>query len=112
MNVAQKLEHSVDKAHEALNASQADFEFHIEDGRLQQNYARARKQRWVQLAFAIVVPLIMALIGLYSIDLARKAVGANLFYCRDSISTCGASSCCGGNSDKHPSDKNRRRMGR
>ena len=38
-----KMEHSVDKAHEALNASQADFEFHIEDGRLQQNYARARK---------------------------------------------------------------------
>ncbi len=74
-----KLEHSVDKAHEALNASQADFEFHIEDGRLQQNYARARKQRWVQLAFAIVVPLIMALIGLYSIDLARKAVGATYF---------------------------------
>ncbi len=74
-----KLEHSVDKAREALSASQAEYEFHVEDGRLQQNYARARKQRWVQLGFAIVVPILMALVGLYIIDLARKTIGATYF---------------------------------
>lgn len=74
-----KLEHGVDKAREALNASQADFEFHMEEGRLQQNYTRAKKQRWVQLAFAVAVPVLMALIGLYIIDLARKTTGATYF---------------------------------
>lgn len=74
-----KLEHSVDKAREAANVSRAEYEFHMEDEHIQQQYDRARKQRWVQLAFAIVIPFIMALIGVYIIELARKMVGASYF---------------------------------
>lgn len=74
-----KLEHSVDKAREAANVSRAEYEFHIEDEHIQQQYDRARKQRWVQLAFAIVIPFIMALIGVYIIELARRMVGASYF---------------------------------
>lgn len=74
-----KLEHSVDKAREAANVSRAEYEFHMEDEHIQQQYDRARKQRWVQLAFAIVIPFIMALIGVYIIELARRMVGASYF---------------------------------
>lgn len=74
-----KIEHSVDKAREAANVSRAEYEFHMEDEHIQQQYDRARKQRWIQLAFAIVIPFIMALIGVYIIELARKMVGASYF---------------------------------
>lgn len=72
-----KLEHSVDKAREAANTSRAEYEFHTEDAHKQQQYDRARKQRWAQLAFAIVVPLIMAFIGVYIVNLARQMTGAS-----------------------------------
>lgn len=74
-----KLEHSVDKAREAANSSRAEYEFYLEDSHKQQQYTRAKKQRWLQLAFAIVVPAVMVLIGLYVINLPRQTTGASYF---------------------------------
>lgn len=74
-----KFEHAVDNARQAANASQAAYELHVEDGRLQQSYDRARKQRRVQLALAIIVPLIMIAVGLYIIQLASHVTGASYY---------------------------------
>lgn len=74
-----KLEHSADNAREEANSSRAEYELHVEDGSKQQQYTRAKKQRWIQLAFAIFVPVLMILIGLYIVSLPRQTMGTSYF---------------------------------
>ena len=68
-----KLEHALDNARNAAHASRVAYELHVEDGRLQQQYERARKQRWVRLIMAVVIPLLLAAIGAYIVLHARTS---------------------------------------
>ncbi len=58
-----KLEHAVDNARSAATASRAEFELHVEDGHLQQQYEHSRKQRWIRFGAALVIALLLAFIG-------------------------------------------------
>ena len=72
-----KLEHMVDNARSAAHASRAEYELYTEDDQKQKEYARARMQRWIIMAVAIVVPLIMALIGVYVLVAAGRLAGSS-----------------------------------
>lgn len=68
-----KLEHAVDNVRNAAHASRVAYELHVEDGHLQQQYERARKQRWIRLVIAVAIPLLLAAIGAYIVLHARTS---------------------------------------
>ena len=70
-----KLEHLVDNARSTANRSQAEYEIALEDRNLKADEQRLKNQKRVKLVAAIVLPLVMAALGIY-LFLQGQAVGS------------------------------------